>query len=92
MIILRYFNGYFSHRDMDGIHNVDVMRYWEWRRDYWLTGSGAGIKLITYTRNGRQTRKPITAAMRKPPAPGPQRAEYQLPLPAHLTSFFVGSD
>src|SRR5947209_15867638 len=51
------------------------MRYWEWRRDYWLTGPGADSEFITYMRNGRQIRKPVTATMRKPPSPGSQRAE-----------------
>lgn len=74
-IIIRYFNGYFGERDMDAIRSADVMRYWEWRRDYWLTGPGAELKIITYMRSGRQIRKPVTAAMRKPPSPGSQRAE-----------------
>ena len=74
-IIDRYYLGYFGDKDMGAVRSADVMRYWEWRRDYWLTGPGAQVKLITYMRNGRQIRKPVTAAMRKPPSPGSQRAE-----------------
>jgi integrase len=74
-IIQRYYIGYFGDRDMDAIRTADIMRYWEWRRDYWLTGPGFAVKRIFYMRNGRQIGKDITAAMRKSPSPGSQRAE-----------------
>jgi integrase len=74
-IVDRYFVGFFADQAIDAIRDPDVARFWEWRREYWLTGPGKDIHLQTYMRNGRQIRKPITEAMRKPPSRSGQRSE-----------------
>jgi integrase len=74
-IVERYLVGYFADRPMDHIRDADVTRFWEWRRDYWVTGPGKGIQFLTYQRAGRQIRKPVTASMRKAPSLSGQRSE-----------------
>ena len=74
-ILERYVVGFFDDQAIDAVRDADVTRFWEWRRDYWTTGPGKDIPLITYMRNGRQIRKPITAAMRRPPTRSGQRSE-----------------
>jgi len=71
----RYFVGFFGDQLIDAIRNVDIARFWEWRRSYWTTGPGKDIRLLTYRRDGRQIRKPITEAVRKAPSLGTQREE-----------------
>lgn len=71
----RYFVGFFADQPIDAIRGADIERFWTWRRDYWTTGPGKDIRLLTYRRNGRQIRKPITDSVRKAPSLGTQREE-----------------
>jgi integrase len=77
-IVERYFCGYlgFANNPIDRVTDADVNRYSEWRKDYWTTGPGKDVPLITYMRGGRQIRRPITAKMRKPPSPSALRSEF----------------
>ncbi|WP_245624551.1 tyrosine-type recombinase/integrase [Belnapia moabensis] len=75
-IVERYFLAFFGDQAIDGITVVDINRYREWRKDYWTTGPGKDVPLITYMRGGRQIRRPITAKMRKPPSPSALRSEF----------------
>ncbi len=73
--IERYFIGFFGDQPMDAMREADVVRFWEWRRSYWIDGPGKDIKLLTYMRAGRQIRKPIGASVRKAPSLGTLREE-----------------
>jgi integrase len=74
-IIERYFVGFFADQPLDAIRDADVTRFWAWRRDYWLTGPGKDIAFLTYMRGGRQIRRPVTPALRRPPSRSGQRSE-----------------
>lgn len=54
-VIRRYLIGYFGSRQIKAISASDIEGYWDWRRDYWLSGPGASQPGIEYTRtvNGR---------------------------------------
>lgn len=73
-IIRRYFVGFFGQKPIDAISDKDVVRYLEWRKDYWITGPGKAITHIDYERNGRRVRRPI-GEERKPPTLSRQRGE-----------------
>lgn len=76
-VVTRYFCGFpgFRDRAIESIRDPDVVRFWAWRADYWTSGPGRDVTLLTYIRAGRQIRKPVTAAMRRPPTRSGQRSE-----------------
>ncbi len=57
-IIRRYFVEYFRHKLMSAIKADDVDDYWNWRKEFWITGPGSEKPLIEYTRviKGKKTR------------------------------------
>lgn len=56
-VIRRYFIGFFGEMKLTKIKDGDIERYWEWRKEYWLSGDGSHSPFIRYTRtiNGRAT-------------------------------------
>ena len=71
----RYIAGFWGDRDIDTIHQRDIPKFWEWRYDYWRTGPGKDIKLLTYERAGRQVRRPISDTKRGKPSASSLRTE-----------------
>lgn len=57
-IIRTYFMRYFDKRAIDQIRAGDIERYWDWRREYWISGPGSMHPYIIYKRviKGRETR------------------------------------
>jgi hypothetical protein len=66
-IAVRYIAGFWGQQPIDTINEVAVTRFWEWRYDYWSKGPGKAIKYLTYMRNGRSIRRPVTEAQRIKP-------------------------
>lgn len=62
-IIRTYFIPYFGKRALDTIKAPDIERYWDWRRDYWITGPGSKHPFIIYKRvfkgQERLIRRPV---------------------------------
>lgn len=62
-IVSNYFIGFFAGKQMNAIKAADIENYWDWRRDYWITGPGSKNPYIRYDRiiNGRKTsvRRPV---------------------------------
>lgn len=58
MIIRKYFVGFFGKRLMSAIKPEDIAAYWDWRKEYWITGPGSKHPIIAYDRTikGRTTR------------------------------------
>ena len=56
-IIRKYFVGFFGQYQLTAIKPEDIQRYWEWRKEYWITGEGSKFPYIRYQRviNGRTT-------------------------------------
>ena len=57
-IIRRYFVAFFRHKLMSAIKADDIDAYWDWRKEFWITGPGSKNPLIEYTRvvKGKTTR------------------------------------
>lgn len=57
-IIRRYFVEYFRHKLMSAIKPDDIDDYWNWRKEFWITGPGSKDPHVQYTRviKGRETR------------------------------------
>lgn len=56
--ISKYLVPYFSDKSIQEITDFDVESYKVWRKAYWVTGEGADIDNITYTRNNRKVVRP----------------------------------
>lgn len=56
-IIRKYFIGYFGSDQLTAIKADHIEAYWEWRKEYWITGVGSKNPFIRYTRTikGRAT-------------------------------------
>lgn len=52
-VIRRFFIPYFGKRLMSAITSADIDRFWEWRREYWLTGPGSKDPSVVYYRRKR---------------------------------------
>ena len=54
-IIRRYFMEFFGSKQMSAIKAADIQDYWDWRREYWVSGPGSAYPYIRYERysNGR---------------------------------------
>ena len=65
-MVRRYFIPYFGDKAIDAIRDADVVRYLEWRKNYWITGPGAGIEFLKYERNGKTIKRPVTDMKRTP--------------------------
>ena len=78
-IIRRYFNSYFGKRAMTAIKADDIQAYWEWRREFWISGPGSANPYIRYERysNGlmRSIRRPVKEGY---PSDGTLSKEVQL--------------
>ncbi len=66
-IATRYIAGFWDQQPIDTINEVAVNRFWEWRYGYWSKGPGKSIKYLTYMRNGRSIRRPVTDSQRIKP-------------------------
>lgn len=57
-IIRRYFVEKFRHKLMSAIKADDIDEYWNWRKEFWITGPGSKNPNIQYTRviKGKKTR------------------------------------
>ncbi len=57
-IISKYFVGFFGARLVSAIKTADIEEYWNWRKEYWVTGEGSKHPIIAYERTikGRATR------------------------------------
>ncbi|WP_157946932.1 tyrosine-type recombinase/integrase [Thalassobius sp. I31.1] len=49
-IIRRYFVEYFRHKLMSAIKADDIDAYWDWRKEFWITGPGSKNPMIQYDR------------------------------------------
>lgn len=56
-VIERYLVGFFADKPIDSIREPDIVRYIEWRRNYWVSGPGKDIEYIRYERNGKILRR-----------------------------------
>lgn len=59
-VVQRYFISYFGTKDISSITEADIEKYLEWRKEYWLTGPGAEVTHITYERNGKTIKRPLS--------------------------------
>ncbi|MEE2950834.1 MAG: site-specific integrase [Pseudomonadota bacterium] len=73
-VIRRFFIQYFGKRLMSAITSADIERFWEWRREYWITGPGSKDPTIVYYR-----KKPVG-----PPARIVRPVKERSPAPATL--------
>jgi integrase len=57
-IIRKYFCDFFGKRLLSAIKHEDIAAYWDWRKEYWITGPGSKHPKIEYKRmiKGRETR------------------------------------
>jgi integrase len=67
-IIQKYLIPFFESKSIQGITEHDIEDYVSNRLTYWITGKGAKIDSITYTRNGRKITRPKNAAEKSPPS------------------------
>ncbi|MGC1495418.1 MAG: tyrosine-type recombinase/integrase [Sulfitobacter sp.] len=49
-IIRRYFVAYFGAKLMSAIKPDDIDKYWDWRKEFWITGPGSANPQIKYVR------------------------------------------
>ncbi|MEF2554224.1 hypothetical protein VQ042_23315 [Aurantimonas sp. A2-1-M11] len=78
-VIRRFFIPYFGKRLMSAITSADFNRFWEWRREYWLTGPGSKDPSIVYYRRKRDDVGPPARIVRpvkeKSPSPATLKLE-----------------
>ncbi|WP_156419402.1 site-specific integrase [Aureimonas sp. AU12] len=78
-VIRRFFIGYFGPRLMSAITSADIERYWDWRREFWLTGPGSKDPSIVYFRRKKDDVGPPARIVRpvkeKSPSPATLKLE-----------------
>lgn len=71
----RYVVGFFGDKLASAVNDRAMASYQDWRDEYWLTGPGAAETHREYRRGNKTVRMPITAAMRRVPAPSTRNSE-----------------
>jgi integrase len=59
-VVERYLKPFFGRMMIDEINNTRIEEYRNWRDTYWVTGPGGKQRIITYWRNGKEIRRPMT--------------------------------
>lgn len=70
--IQRYFIPYLGKKAIETISTTDIERYMEWRKGYWITGTGSTQDTIIYERKGKKLRRPT---LKKVPKHGTLNSE-----------------
>jgi len=71
-VIERYLTPYFGNKTITSLSEPKLYEYLDWRRTYWTTGPGKGVKRIDYERHGRRLSR---AALHKEPTTNTMRRE-----------------
>lgn len=58
-VIRRYLVGFFGDKPIDTIRKADLVRFIEWRKEYWVSGPGKDIERIHYVRNGKSLSRKV---------------------------------
>lgn len=67
IIIQKYLVEFFTGKTIQEITDFDVEAYIHWRKNYWISGTGAEVAEITYTRKGHKVSRPKSARERREP-------------------------
>ncbi len=58
LIITKYLIPYFEGKNLQDITDQNIINYENWRKHYWISGTGSQVEHIEYKRNGRTVRRP----------------------------------
>jgi hypothetical protein len=67
LAVNKYLLPYIDGKNLQDITDQDVINYEHWRRNYWLTGSGADLDNVEYIRDGRKVTRPKVEREKKEP-------------------------